>query len=92
MKIPLPFFLLPVAAVGGFFLLNRNPPEVKIIHPARRSVAETVVASGEVRGRICGLVKMGMDLGWPLPPATEADAAQAIPRAHCFRKYPSHCL
>ena len=52
MKFPLPILLLPVLAVGGFFLLNRKPAAVKIVHPVTRTVAETVAASGEVRGRV----------------------------------------
>jgi HlyD family secretion protein len=51
-KFPKPtLFLLPAAVVGGYFLMNRKPPEVAVVHPATRTVAETVAASGEVRGR-----------------------------------------
>lgn len=52
MKFPKPLFLLlPVSVVGGYLLMNRKPPEVSVVHPVMRTVAETVAASGEVRGR-----------------------------------------
>ncbi|MBC8136511.1 MAG: hypothetical protein H8F28_11540, partial [Fibrella sp.] len=47
MKFPKPIlFLLPVAVVAGYFLMNRKPPGVVVIHPITRTVAETVAASG----------------------------------------------
>jgi hypothetical protein len=45
------FLLLPVSVVGGYLLMNRKPPELSVVHPVTRTVAETVAASGEVRGR-----------------------------------------
>ena len=52
MKFPLPILLVPTAVVGGYFLMNRKPPEIKVVRPVTRTVAQTVAASGEVRGRV----------------------------------------
>ena len=51
MKFPLPVLLVPAALIGGYFVMNQKPPEVKVVRPVTRTVAQTVAASGEVRGR-----------------------------------------